>query len=107
SVTFVEQRSGSDADRVCEVDDPSVLGRSLSDLLGNLEQHRNCAHSLGKATGPGRFLANRAELVGQRLVYEASLLAADSELNEHQIGAAARLCPVLAYVTVCQHSHAP
>ena len=83
-MAFVEQRSGSDADRVGEVDDPSVLGRPLSDLLGDLEQHRNSAQSLGKAAGTGRFLADRAELVGQRLVYQASLLAADSELDEHE-----------------------
>ena len=65
-----------------------------SDLLGDLEQHGHGAQRLGEAARPGRFLADRAELVGQRLVDEARLLTADAQLDEHEIGAVERLVAV-------------
>ena len=81
-------------DRVGEVDDPRARRRALAHFLGDLEQHGHGAQRLGEAARAGRLLADRAELVGQRLVDEPSLLAADAQLDEHEIGAVERLVAV-------------
>ena len=83
-----------DADRVGEVHDPRAGCRSTGDLLGELEQHRHRPKRLGEAAWPRRLLADRAELVGQRLVDQSSLLAADAQLDQHEVGAVERLRPV-------------
>ena len=57
----------------------------------DLEHHRHGAQRLGEAAGAGRLLADRAELVGQRLVDQARLLAADAQLDQHEVGAVERL----------------
>ena len=85
-MALVKQRLRDDADRVGEIDDPGVRGRPLADQLGQLHHHWHRAQRLGEAAGAGRLLADGVELEGQRLIGEACLLAADAELDEHEVG---------------------
>ena len=88
AMALVEQRPRDDPDRVREVDDPGV-GR-LAHALGDLEHDRHGAQRLGKPAGAGRLLADAAARRAERLVGEPRLLAADADLDEHEVGAGNR-----------------
>ena len=87
AVAGVEQRAGDDPDRVREVDDPRVRRGALAHALGDLEHDGHRAHRLGEAAGAGRLLADAAARERHRLVREARRLAADADLDEHEVGA--------------------
>ncbi len=58
--------------------------------LGELQDHGHGADCLGQAAGTGRLLADRAEAGRDGLVAQASGLAPDAELDEHEVGAVER-----------------
>ena len=89
-MTGVEQRPRDDPDRVREVDDPCVGRGALADALRDLEHDRDRAQRLGEAPGAGRLLADAAAGERHGLVGEARRLAADANLDEHEIGAVDR-----------------
>ena len=89
-VAVIEQRLGDDPDRVREVDDPVARGREPRRALRDVEDDRHGPERLREAAGAGRLLADRAEPRWQRLVDEARRLAADPELDEHEVGAIER-----------------
>ena len=81
------QRLGHDPDRVGEVDDPGAGRGAPAGQLGQLEHERDGPQRLGEAAGTGRLLADDAEARRHRLVGQPGGLAADAELDEHEIGA--------------------
>ena len=83
----VEKRLGHDPDRVGEVDDPGARRGAPRGSLGEIEHDRNGPQRLGEAAGAGRLLADRAEPGRERLVDEARGLAADPQLDEHEVRA--------------------
>ena len=90
-MAVVEQRLGDDPDRVREVDDPGALRGALApDALGEIQHDRHGPQRLGEPARARRLLADRAELRRQRLVDEPRRLAADAELDEHEVGAVDR-----------------
>ena len=86
-MAVVEQRLGDDPDRVREVDDPRALRGPLGGPLGEVEHDRHGPERLGEPAGAGRLLADRAEPGRQRLVDEPRRLAADAQLDQHEVGA--------------------
>jgi hypothetical protein len=90
SVAAVEERARHDADRVREIDDPCVRGRPLSRFLGNVEHHRNSAQRFGEAARARRFLANTSAPQRHCLVEMARGLAANAQLDQHEVGAVER-----------------
>ena len=89
-MAVVEQRLADDPDRVREVDDPVVRRREPAGPLGDVEHDRHRPQRLREAARPGRLLADRAESRRKRLVDEAGRLAADAELDDHEVGAVER-----------------
>ena len=89
----VEQRARHDADRVREVDDPGV--RELAHALGDLEHDGHGAQRLRETAGAGRLLADAAAGQRERLVGETRALAADPDLDEHEVGAVDRRVEVV------------
>jgi hypothetical protein len=85
-VPGLEKGAGDDPDRVGEVDDPGVRV-GAADAFGDVEDHRDRAQRLGEAARAGRLLADAAALQGPGLVLLAGGLAADTELQEHRVGA--------------------
>ena len=83
----VQQGLGDDADRVGEVDEPCAGGATAHRLGGQLEHDRDGAQGLGEAARARRLLADAAELQRQGLVHQAHGLAADPELDDHEVGA--------------------
>ncbi len=86
-VAVVEQRARDDADRVREVDDPRAGLRALAHAVRDLEHHRHGAHRLREAAGARRLLADAAARERHRLVPVPRRLAADPDLDEHEVGA--------------------
>ena len=86
-MTGVEQRAGDDPDRVREVDDPRTGGGALADALGDLEHDRDRAQRLGEPARARRLLPDAPAGVRDRLVREPRRLAADADLDEHEVGA--------------------
>jgi hypothetical protein len=89
-VAVVEEGLADDPDRVREVDDPVARRGQAVGSLGDVKNHRHSPEGLREAAGPGRLLADRAEPDRERLVDEAGRLAADTELNDHEVGAVER-----------------
>ena len=90
AVAAVDQCLGHDPDRVREVDDPVPGCGPPVHGLGELQDHGHGADCLGQAAGTGRLLADRAEAGRDGLVAQPRGLAADPELDEHEIGAVQR-----------------
>ena len=90
----VEQRARDDADRVREVDDPGASAPELANAVGDLEHDRHRAQRLGEPAGARRLLADAAAGERHRLVGEPRLLAADADLDEHEVGAVERAVEV-------------
>ncbi len=90
AVAPVDQCLGHDPDRVREVDDPVAAGGTPVHHLGQLQDHGHGADRLGQAAGTGRLLADRPETGWDGLVAQTRGLAADAQLNEHEIGAVQR-----------------
>ena len=82
----IDEGLGHDPDRVREIDDPGTRRRAPAGQFGELEHERDRAQRLGQATGTGRLLADDTEGLRQRLVGQPRRLAADAELDEHEIG---------------------
>ena len=57
--------------------------------LGDVEHHRHRAQRLGEAAGAGGLLADAAALERERLVADPGRLAADAQLDQHDVGAVA------------------
>ena len=85
AVVAIQQRLADHPDRVGEVDDPGVSRGSSPGRLGQLEHQRDGTQGLGESAGPRRLLADGPEPGRQRLVHEPGRLAADAELDEHEI----------------------
>ena len=85
-VVVVEQRARDDADGVREVDDPGVV-RELTNALRDLEDDGDGPERLREAAGACRLLADTAAGERRRLVAEARGLAADTDLDQHEVGA--------------------
>ena len=90
AVARIEQRPRDDPDRVREVDDPGAVGRELARPVGDREHDGNRAQRLGEAARAGRLLADAAARERHRLVGEPRLLAADADLDEHEVGSVER-----------------
>ena len=86
----IEQRPGHDADRIGEVDDPRIRRGALADTVGDLQHDRDGAESLAEAARTRRLLPDAPAGQRDRLVREARRLAADTDLDEHEIGAVER-----------------
>ena len=56
--------------------------------LGDVEHDRHRAQRLGQAAGAGGLLADAAALERERLVGDPGRLAADAELDQHDVGVA-------------------
>jgi len=82
-VPVIEQSPRDDSDRVREVDDPRIRRRAHA--LGDLEHDRDGAQRLREPAGSRRFLADAAARQRERLVGESSLLAADPDLDQHEV----------------------
>src|SRR3954453_10214599 len=96
-VVVVEQRTGDDADGVGEVDDPRVVGQ-LAHTLRDLEDDRHRPERLREAAGAGRLLADAAARERRRLVDETGGLAADPDLDQHEVGAVDGAIEILGHV---------
>ena len=83
----IEQGLRDDAHGVREVDDPGTRRGASPDLLREIQHDRHGPQRLGEAARPGRLLADEPESMGQRLVRQAGLLSADTQLDEHEVGA--------------------
>ena len=60
------------------------------DLLGDVEHHRHGAQRLREPAGAGRLLPDAPARQRQRLVAQPRLLAADADLDQHEVGAVER-----------------
>ena len=85
-VPGVEQGAGDDPDRVGEVDDPGARRRPAGGALRDVQHHRHRAQRLGEAAGAGGLLADAAALQRKRLVADPGRLAADAQLDQHDVG---------------------
>ena len=83
----IEQRPCDDPNRIREVDDPGVVRRTFSYAVGDPEHDRNGAQGLAETTGAGRLLPDAAAGKWHGLIREASLLAADADLDQDEVGA--------------------
>jgi len=83
AMPFVEQRACDDPDRVREVDDPRV--GKLAHALSDPEHDRHRPQRLGEAAGARRLLADTAARERERLVAQPRLLAADPDLDQHEV----------------------
>ena len=90
AVAGVEQRAGDDPDRVREVDDPRAGRGPFPGACRDLEHDRHRAKRLGESPGSGRLLPDTAAREGHRLVPEPRGLAADPDLDQHEVGAVER-----------------
>ena len=70
-------------------------GAAAGGRLGEVEHDRHGPQRLGEAAGAGRLLADGAEAQRQRLVDEPGGLAADAQLDEHEVGAVERRVAVV------------
>ena len=91
----VEQAARDDPDRVREVDDPDVVVGQLAHAGGDVEHDRDCSQGLPEPAGASRLLADAAAGERDRLVREAGLLPADSELDQDERGAVERAVEVI------------
>ena len=90
-VALVEQRLGHDPHGVREVEDPRAGCRPSRRRLRELQDHRHGPQRLGEPAGAGGLLADRPERRRQRLVDQPGGLAADPQLDDHEVGAVERL----------------
>ena len=90
AVAAIDQGLGHDPDRVREVDEPVAGGGPPVHRLGELQDHGHGADCLGQAAGTGRLLADRPVAGRDGLVAQASGLAPDAKLDEHEVGAVER-----------------
>ena len=86
-VPGVEQRASDDSHRIREVDDPCAVGRAAAHLVGDPEHDRNGPERFPEPACARRLLADAPAGERQRLVRQPGCLAADSNLDEHEVGA--------------------
>ena len=60
---------------------------ALRSQLGEVQDQRHRPQRLGEPAGAGRLLADRAERRRQGLVGQSCRLAADPQLDQHEVGA--------------------
>ena len=90
AMSAVEQRARDDSHRVREVHDPGAVGGVCPHVLCDVEHDGNGAERLCEAARARRFLADAAASERKRLVREPRRLAADPDLDEHEVGAVDR-----------------
>ena len=74
--------------------------------LGEVEHDGHRPQRLGEAARPGRLLADDAEASGQRLVDQPGRLAADAQLDEHEVGAVERRVAIVGQRSAGRSSRA-
>jgi hypothetical protein len=93
-VACVEQCSRDDSDGIGEIDDPGAVRRELTRAVGNRQYDGHRSQGLRQAARAGRLLADAAAGERHGLVGEPCLLAADANLQDHEVGSIERAVEV-------------
>ena len=83
----VEQRAGDDADRVREVDDPGARRRAARTRSAISSTTGTVRSALAKPPAPVVSWPMQPHGERHRLVREPRRLAADADLDQHEVGA--------------------
>ncbi len=94
-MAVVQERLRHESGGVGEVDEPRAGSAAPRRLLGQLEDDRHGAERLRESSRAGGLLADETEPAGDRLVGQASGLAADPELHDHEVCALQGLVPAI------------
>jgi len=85
-MALVEQSLGDNPHRVGEIDEPRTGIGPRRHLLGQLQHDRHGAQRLGQSSRARRLLTETPVPHRQRLVDVARRLAADAQLDDHEVG---------------------